>query len=394
MYLPEITNDVFYAGVDDFTTHRFEGLWALPYGVSYNSYIVHGEKTALIDGVELKKLEELLRAIDTSAVSPAYLIVNHMEPDHSGAIPGLLDHYPELKIVGNAKTVDMIKGFYHVTDDSRYIIVKEGDTLDIGKGLVFKFFLTPMIHWPETMMTYLESREVLFSGDAFGTFGALNGAVLDDDIADTNHYFDEMYRYYACIVAKYGRFVQLALNKLSGLQISKICSTHGPVWGKLAPKVVEAYTSLANSQTNPGVVIAYGSMYGNTGMLVDMIARKLHEHGVETVHVYNLTSAEQSRVLADIWRYNGLVLASPTYNNNIFPPVESLLKALEVRELKNHAVAVAGSYAWSPASMRLMKERFEAMGLPVVASLTMKLSPDNNTEAAVEGLAAELAKSL
>ncbi|MCM1318912.1 MAG: FprA family A-type flavoprotein [Muribaculaceae bacterium] len=394
MNIAEITKDVYYSGVDDLTTHRFEGLWALPWGVSYNSYIVHGEKTALIDGVELKKLEELLRTIDSTHVAPDYLIVNHMEPDHSGAIPGLLDHYPQMKIVGNAKTAEMIRGFYHVEDDSRFVIIKDGDTLDLGNDLVLKFFLTPMIHWPETMMTYLESRELLFSGDGFGTFGALNGAVLDVEIADAHHYFEEMYRYYACIVAKYGRFVQTALKKLGGLKISKICSTHGPVWSKLAPQVIEAYTKLAASKTEPGVVIAYGSMYGNTGMLVDTIARKLHEQGVDTVHVYNLTTSEQSRVLADIWRYNGLILASPTYNNNIFPPVESLLKALEVRELKNHQVAVVGSYAWAPASMRLMKERVEAMGLPVVSTMTMKMSPDSTTEQATTELAAALAKAI
>lgn len=394
MNIPEITKDVFYTGVDDLTTYRFEGLWALPWGVSYNSYIVHGDKTALIDGVELKKLEEFLRSIDSTEVKPDYLIVNHMEPDHSGAIPGLIDHYPDIKIVGNAKTVDMIRGFYHVEDENRFVVVKDGDTLDLGKDLVLKFFLTPMLHWPETMVTYLESREILFSGDAFGTFGALNGAVEDTEIADSYHYFEEMYRYYAAIVAKYGKFVQMALQKLSGLKISRLCSTHGPVWHKLAPKVIDAYSNLSAGNTSKGVVIAYGSMYGNTGMLVDVIARRLHEKGVETVRIYNLTTAEQSRVLADIWKYNGLVLASPTYNNNIFPPVEALIKALEVRELKNHHVGVAGSYAWAPASMRLMKERIENMGLSVVGTAIMKMSPDAKSKEEALLLADNLAAAV
>lgn len=394
MNIPEITKDVYYTGVDDLTTHRFEGLWALPWGVSYNSYIVHGDKTALIDGVELKKLEELLRSIDNSDIKPDYLIVNHMEPDHSGSLPGLADHYPELKIVGNAKTIDMIRSFYHIVDDTKFITVKDGDTLDLGKGLVLKFFLTPMVHWPETMMTYLESREVLFSGDAFGTFGALNGAVEDSDIADSHHYFEEMYRYYAAIVAKYGRPVQNAMAKLSSLKISRLCSTHGPVWHKLAPRVIEAYSNLSSGVTQPGVVIAYGSMYGNTGMLVDVIARRLHEQGVETVRTYNLSAVEQSRVLADIWKYNGLILASPTYNNNIFPPVEALIKALEVRELKNRHVGVVGSYAWAPASTRLMKERVEAMGLDLTGTAVMKMSPDSTSKAEAVALADSLAKSV
>lgn len=391
MRIPEITKDVYYTGVDDLTTHRFEGLWALPWGVSYNSYVVKGERTALIDGVEIKKLEELIRSVDAAGTKPEYLVVNHMEPDHSGAIPGLIDHYPDLKIVGNAKTIDMIKGFYHIESSDRFIVVKEGDTLDLGRGLVLRFYLTPMIHWPETMMTYLESRELLFSGDAFGTFGALNGAVLDTDIADAHTYFAEMYRYYAAIVAKYGRPVQNALAKLSGLKISTICSTHGPVWRGLVSEVIAAYGSLSSGRTEPGVVIAYGSMYGNTGMLADVIARRLHEKGVETVQVYNLTTAEKSRVLADIWCYSGLVLAAPTYNANIFPPVESLLRALEIRELKGRNVALVGSYSWAPASLRLMKSRVEAMGLNIVGEVSMRMSPDDESIAQAEAVADSLA---
>lgn len=391
MKIPEIVPDVFYTGVDDHITHRFEGLWALPWGVSYNSYIVRGDKTALIDGVELHKLEEHIRAIHKSDATPDYLVVNHMEPDHSGTIPGLIDHYPQLKIVGNAKTIDMIRGFYHIEDADRFIVVNDGDTLDLGQGLVLKFFLTPMIHWPETMMTYLESREILFSGDAFGTFGALDGAVEDSQIADSSLYFEEMYRYYAAIVAKYGKPVQMALNKLSGLKISRLCSTHGPVWHKLADKVIKAYTDLSAGVTCKGVVIAYGSMYGNTGMLVETIARRLHERGVESVRIYNLTSAEQSRVLADIWRFNGLVLASPTYNANIFPPVESLIKALEVRELKNRTVGLVGSYAWAPAALRLMKGRMEALGLDLAGEVSMKMSPEPESVAQAISMADALA---
>lgn len=379
MNIPKITDNVFYTGVDDLTTHRFEGLWALPWGVSYNSYVVHGDKTALIDGVEIHKQEEHIRSVNHAGKGPDYLIVNHMEPDHSGAIPGLIDHYPDMTIVGNAKTINMIKGFYHIYDDNRFLTVKDGDTLDLGQGLVLKFFLTPMLHWPETMMTYLESRELLFSGDAFGTFGALNGAVEDTQIADASTYIEEMYRYYAAIVAKYGRPVQNALAKLSGLKISRICSTHGPVWHKLVSEVIKAYSNLSSGMTEKGVVIAYGSMYGNTGMMVESIARRLHEKGVDNVQIYNLTSVEPSRVLADIWRYNGLMLASPTYNANIFPPVEALIKALEVRELKNRKVALLGSYAWAPASLRLMQSRVETMDLDIVGTASMQMSPDEQS---------------
>lgn len=392
--IPEIVPNVYYTGADDHTTFRFEGLWALPWGVSYNSYIVSGDRTALIDGVELHKLEEQIRSIKGLNSKPDYLIVNHMEPDHSGSIPGLIDHYPNLRIVGNAKTIAMIQGFYHIDEPDRFITVKDGDTLDLGQGLVLKFFLTPMIHWPETMMTYLESREVLFSGDAFGTFGALNGAVEDNYIDDPCFYFEEMFRYYAAIVAKYGRPVQMAMNKLSGLKISRLCSTHGPVWHKLAGKVIQAYSDLSTGVTRKGVVIAYGSMYGNTGMMVDIVARRLREKGVESVSVYNLTTAEQSRVLADIWRYNGLVLASPTYNANIFPPVEALIKALEVRELKNRKVGLVGSYAWAQAALPLMKARVEGLGLDIAGEVNMKLSPDNDSAAQAIAMADALAEKV
>lgn len=394
MNTPEIIPNVYYTGVDDHTTHLFEGLWQIPWGVSYNSYVVRGEKTALIDGVELHKVEELIRQIDNSAFKPDYLVVNHMEPDHSGAIPALVANYPAIKIIGNNLTVGMIKAFYHIEDPDRFIIVKDGDAIDLGKGMVMKFYLAPMLHWPETMVTYLEGKGLLFSGDAFGTFGALDGAVEDTQLDDRSMYFEEMRRYYAAIVAKYGKPVQNALAKLSGLEITRICPTHGPIWHKYIAEVIKAYDDMSIGRTEPGVVIAYGSMYGNTGCLAETVARRLHEKGVKNVRLYNLSNTEQSRVLADIWRFSGLVLASPTYNANIFPPVESLIKALEVRDLKNRVVGVLGSYAWAPASAKLIASRVEAMGLDLAGSVVMKMSQDAQTRKEAESLADKLAEKV
>lgn len=394
MKASEIIPNVYYTGVDDHTTHLFEGLWQIPWGVSYNSYVVRGEKTAIIDGVELHKVEELIRQIDASSFAPDYLVVNHMEPDHSGAIPALLANYPSIKIICNNLTIGMIKGFYHIEDNDRFLIVKDGDSVDLGKGMVLRFYLAPMLHWPETMVTYLEGKGLLFSGDAFGTFGALDGAVEDTCVDDASTYFEEMRRYYAAIVAKYGKPVQNALAKLSGLEITRICPTHGPIWHKYVADVIKAYDNMSIGKTEPGVVIAYGSMYGNTACFAETVARRLREKGVHNVRIYNLSTTDQSRVLADIWRFSGLVLASPTYNGNIFPPVESLIKALEVRELKNRAVALLGSYAWAPASAKLMASRVEAMGLDLVGSAIMKMSQDAETTAAAEALADKLAEKV
>lgn len=399
MNVPEICPGVFYTGVNDRTKHKFENLWALPFGVSYNTYLVRGEKIALIDGVEFKDEETMFANIAAAegTAHPDYLIVHHMEPDHSGSIPSLMAKYPDMKVVTDAKAIEMIKGFYHIDDPERFICVKEGDTLDLGAGYVLKFYMTPMVHWPETMMTWLEKEGVLFSGDGFGTFGALDGGVLDSDFGQEAHavFAHEMRRYYSAIVGKYGIPVMNAIKKLNTLPIEYICTTHGPVWHSMACKVIGEYTDMATFKAKEGVVIAYGSMYGNTMSLVEHFARALKAAGVKNVIVHNMAKSEMSDVLADIWTYNGLVLASPTYNMAIFPPMEALLKALEVRELKNRHVCLLGSYAWAPAAARLMTERIEAMGLDKVGeTLTMKMSLTPEVEAQSAQLAQALATAI
>ena len=237
MNISEIGNKIFYAGVNNRTASVFEELWPIPNGVSYNSYVVAGDKVALIDTVPacycIKFLHKIAAIIGNRPID--YLIINHMEPDHSGAIQIIRQKYPDIKIVGNSKTADMIAGYYGITDN--LLIIKENDTIDLGAGKTLRFFLTPMVHWPETMMTYLESDAFIFTGDAFGCYGALNGGVVDNEM-NTDLYIPEMYRYYSNIVAKYGVMVQNALKKTAALKIDYICPTHGPVWHERAAEVV------------------------------------------------------------------------------------------------------------------------------------------------------------
>lgn len=356
MNVDKITPSVYYAGVNDRSTSFFESLWPLPQGVSYNSYIVKGsEKTALIEGSHPTFADRFIDHVleVNSGVAPDYLIVNHMEPDHSGAIAMLRRAFPGLTVVGNSKTADMLRGYYHVEEGSM-MIVKDGDTLSLGDKEL-KFFLTPMLHWPETMMTWLESDGVLFSGDAFGCFGALNGGVVDDTTV-AERYFPEMIRYYSNIVAKYGSFVTKALAKTSGLDIRYICSTHGPVWHSDVARVVDLYGRMARWEpVDPeAVVIVYGSMYGNTERLAERFASRLADRGVKDITLRNVATTPLSQLLADVMRCKGVAIASPTYNNEIFPPVETFVRALIQRGMQNRRVALLGSFTWAPQAHKKM----------------------------------------
>lgn len=365
----KLSDKLFYVGVNDDEKSLFEGLWPLPYGVSYNSYIVADEKVALIDTVEQGFEDEFLSNV-ADAIGDRnidYLVVNHMEPDHSSLTAYMLERYPEMKIVANAKTVPMLKGYYGVSEE-RVHLVGEGDTLDLG-GTSLRFFMTPMVHWPETMVTWYEAEGTLFSGDAFGTFGAVDESVVDQE--DTfEEYRDEMIRYYSNIVGKYGTPVQTALKKLSGLDIRRICSTHGPVWEKNIGAVVSLYDRLSRYEVERGVCIVYGSMYGNTAAAADALAMELESRGIPyAIHDLACNNAGvlgQSGALRDAFKYDTLVVGSPTYNNGIFPPVEMFMKALSARLVKNRRFYAFGSYTWSGASVRQLNELASAMNFEIL----------------------------
>lgn len=367
MYNPvEINKDLYYVGVNDRSTHLFENLWPLPKGVSYNSYVISDEKVALIDTVDISFTDLFLNKLNVVLGDKPidYLIINHMEPDHSGALSFLLNKYPNIKIVGNARTVDMLKGYYGITDNIQ--VVKDKEEISLGKNTL-KFFLTPMVHWPETMMTYVNETKTLFGGDAFGTFGALDGGVVDSQL-NPDFYWDEMVRYYSNIVGKFGLPVQRALRKLADVKIETICPTHGPVWteSKNIDRVISLYDKLSKYEADKGMVIAYGSMYGNTEQLADAIAAEAAAKGVKNIVMHNLSKSHISYVVQDVFKYKGLIIGSPTYDSKLYPVVQSLLNTLENKNLKNRYFGYFGAHSWAGTSLRLIGEFADKMQFEIV----------------------------
>ena len=368
--MKKISDRIHYIGVNDDAKTLFEGLWPLPYGVSYNSYLVADSKVALIDTVEHEFEGEFLDNIHEAVGDRPidYLVANHMEPDHSSLTAYILEKYPDLKIVANAKTVPMLKGYYGTPED-RIHVVKEGDTLSLG-SCTLSFHMIPMVHWPETMVTWLAEENTVFSGDAFGTFGMVNADVVDSE-GTFESFRDEMMRYYSNIVGKYGTPVQTALKKLSGLEVKRICSTHGPVWEKAIAEVVALYDKMSRYEVERGVVIAYGSMYGNTAAAAEALAEELRKLGVP-VAVHDLAGNVNpglglSGALRDVFKYDTIVAASPTYNNGIFPPVETFMKALQSRLIKGRRFYALGSYTWAGSSVNLLNGLAQAMDFEVLA---------------------------
>ncbi len=368
--MEKISNRIFSVGVNDTTKVLFEGLWPLPYGISYNSYLVVDEKVALIDTVEQGFEDEFLANIKEAIGDRAidYLVVNHMEPDHSSLVGYILETYPDLKIVANPKTLPMLKGYYNVPEE-RVHIVCEGDALNLG-CCDLKFYMAPMVHWPEVMVAGLEAEKTLFSADAFGTFGAIEGSIVDEK-GTFAEFKDEMIRYYANIVGKFGTAVQNALKKLSGLDIKRICSTHGPVWENELAEVIALYDKMSKYEVERGVTIVYGSMYGNTAAAADALALELEAIGVPyAIHDLagnNAGDLGQSGALRDVFKYDTIVVGSPTYNNSIYPPVEAFMSALKGRMIKSRRFFAFGSYTWAGTAVgrlnALAKEmEFEILG--------------------------------
>ena len=364
-----IKENLHYVGVNDRVKHRFEGLWFLPEGVSYNAYLIVDEKVALIDTVDVGFCPELLENIRAVIGGRPidYIIVNHVEPDHSGSLSLMRQFYPDVRIVGNKKTFDMLSGYYGITPESG-ICVAEGDTLALGRRTL-TFHLAPMLHWPETMVTHVADEGILFSGDAFGCFGALNGAVVDRNM-DCTRFWPEMERYYAAILGKFGAPVRTALKKLGGLDIRIICPTHGPVWTDNVARAISTYHRMASGITEEGLVICYGSMYGHTQRVAEAIARGAAEAGERTIIVHNLSVSQPSFVLADIFRYDTLAIGGPTYNGGLFPVVEDLLRRLCGRSVSRHRLGCFGGFTWSSQAVKQIlgyneKMKMELVGEPV-----------------------------
>lgn len=378
----EIKGKVHYVGVNDRNKTLFENLWPLPYGVSYNSYLIDDEKVALVDTVDVCYFEVFLKKIrNVIGDRPIdYLIINHMEPDHSGSISLIKQYYPNITIVGNKKTFEMIEGYYGIVGERH--VVGEGDSLSLGYHNLC-FSLIPMVHWPETMVTFDTTEGILFSGDAMGCFGALNGGVIDTQI-NTDIYWNEMVRYYSNIVGKYGVPVQRALQKLQKLNITTVCSTHGPVWTEEIPRVLSVYDRLSRYEAEEGVVIAYGTMYGNTEEVAEAIAEELSKQGIRNIVMHNVSRTHHSYIIADVFKYKGLIVGCPTYNTQMYPEMEALLGKLASREIKGRYMGYFGSFTWASAAVKKIGEfneklKFELVGNPVELKQGMK--PDTYTQA-------------
>ena len=367
--MERISQKIYSVGVNDTDKILFEGLWPLPYGVSYNSYLVVDEKIALIDTVESGFEEDfqynIREAIGDRPVD--YLVVNHMEPDHSSLTAYMMDTYPDLMIIANAKTVPMLQGYYDVPLE-RIHVVAEGDKVSLG-NCSLQFYMIPMVHWPETMVTWLQEENTVFSGDAFGTFGAVPGSIVDEE-GTLVEYKDEMIRYYSNIVGKYGKPVQTALKKLSGLQVMRICSTHGPVWENEVSEVVALYDRLSRYEVGRGVCIVYGSMYGNTAAAAEALALELEAldipYAIHDLAGNNYGDLGLSGALRDVFKYDTVVVGSPTYNNGIYPPVEAFMKALQARLIKGRRFYAFGSYTWSASAVNQLNAMSQAMDFEIL----------------------------
>ena len=389
-----ITDNIYYVGVNDRNKNLFEGLWPLPNGVSYNSYLIVDEKVCLIDTVEVdfftQFIENIQEVIGDRPID--YLVVNHMEPDHSGSIALIRKYYPEIQVIGNKKTFGMLSGFYGISENE--LEVKNGDTLSLGKHQL-QFVLTPMVHWPETMVTLDTTSNVLFAGDAFGCFGALNGGVIDSDICcDT--FWLEMVRYYSNIVGKYGTPVQNALKKLAGVKLDYICSTHGPVWHDNIQRVIDLYDRMSRYETEEGIVICYGTMYGNTERMAEVIAKAASKAGIKNIVIYNVSKTHHSYNLRDIFRYKALIVGAPTYNTSLYHEMDVLLSEVAHKDIKNHLIGWFGSFGWASKAVAKIQEwndtalHFEAVGTPVEMKQAMNADTRSQCEALGQAMAERL----
>ncbi|HOX44209.1 MAG TPA: FprA family A-type flavoprotein [Myxococcota bacterium] len=350
----KLVDGVHWVGANDRETDLFENMWPLPKGVAYNSYLVQGRKTALIDTIKtvsgppfLAKVRELLggRKLD-------YLVVNHVEPDHSGILNVVRQVFPGVELVGNKKTAEFLLHLHKVTDGIR--VVADGETLDLG-GHRLTFHLAPMVHWPETMVTFEHEHGVLFSCDAFGAFGALDGGLFDDEI-DVDEAESEMLRYYSNIVGRYSVMVQKALAKLAGLPVEIIAPSHGPVWRKDPAKVIERYRRWSHWEAERGVVLCYGSMYGNVRKMMEAVAEGLVAGGERRLVVHDVSRAHLSTMVRDAWRYQAVLLGAPAYDTLLYPPMAHLVDLFERKGLKNRLLGIFGSYGWSGGGVSALKE--------------------------------------
>lgn len=359
----KVTEDLYWVGGSDRRLELFENIFPLSKGVSYNSYLLMDEKTILFDATDhaigRQFLENVKAVLNGRALD--YLVVNHMEPDHCAMIEDLVLRYPDMKIIGNAKTFPMISQFFDFDLEGKTVTVKEGDTFSCGAHTLH-FVMAPMVHWPEAMMTYDEKDKVLFSADAFGTFGALNGNIFNDEVDFDREWLDDARRYYTNIVGKYGMQVQNVLKKAAALDIQVICPLHGPVWRTDLDYIIGKYDTWSKYEPEEkGVMIAYASMYGNTENMAEIFAASLAEAGVKNIRMHNISKTHVSELISDSFKYSHIVLAAPTYNNGIYPLMDNYLEDMKALALQNRTAAVLGNGTWAPQSTKLISAKISEM---------------------------------
>ena len=394
----QINDDVTYVGASDRKLALFEAVYPLVNGVSYNSYLVNDEKTVLLDTVDRSVsgvfFENIAHVLDGRKLD--YVIVNHMEPDHAATLGELVLRYPEVKIVSNAKVVAMIKQFFDFDVDARVQVVAEGDTFSTGKH-TFTFAMAPMVHWPEVMVTFDTTDGILYSADAFGTFGALAGNVFADEVDFENKWLDEARRYYTNIVGKYGPQVQMALKKALALDIKMICPLHGPIWRENIAWFVDKYNKWSNyTPEDNTVLIAYASIYGGTENAANILATELAKKGVKNIAMIDVSVTHPSYIISEAFRCSHIVFAAPTYNAGIFTPMETVLLDLAAHNLQNRTVAFIENGSWAPISAKLMGDIVAKMkNMTVLASkATLKSTVKDAQREELKTLASEIAETL
>ena len=394
----KVTDDIVWVGCNDRRLTLFENLFPIPRGVSYNSYLVMDEKVTLLDTVDVCALQQFMENIDyvLGGKEIDYLIVQHMEPDHGAGIQEMMRRFPNMKIVANAKTVQMIGQFFDLPKEDRVVLVKEGDTLTTGTH-TFRFVMAPMVHWPEVMVTYEESEKVLFSADAFGTFGALNGNIFSDELEFDKEWLADARRYYANIVGKYGMQTQALLTKAAGLDIQLICSLHGPIWRENLSYIIEKYDKWSKYEPeDKEVVIIYGSVYGHTEQAVDALAGKLAEKGIRHIAAYDVSTTHVSELIAEIFRASHIVIACATYNGGIYPPMENLLNDMKALSVQKRTVALMDNGTWAPTAGKQIVKKLEEMKEMelLTQQLSIKSVLKNDREAELDAFAQQIINAM
>jgi anaerobic nitric oxide reductase flavorubredoxin len=392
----EIRPDVFWIGVNDRTTDLFEGIWPISKeGVSYNSYLVNDRKKAVIDLAKAFKSDSFFGQIEqvTSLASIDYLVVNHMEPDHTGIINTFRKINPRVVILGTPKTKKMLESFYQLTADIRE--VADGETLSLGRHTL-RFHHIPFVHWPETMATFDETARVLFSCDAFGSYGALKGAIFDDECTDFDFYLKEAVRYFVNIIAKFTGPVLKAIEKLAPLPIEVIAPSHGLVFRKNPGLIVDLYKKLSGYATGPGdkaVTLVYGSMYGNTETMMNAVAQGISREGVP-LEIFDAARTHSSYILPSLWTRAGVMIGAPTYEGSLFPPLEEALRMAVLKQVKNRTAAMFGSYGWSKGALAQTKKIIEPAGWKLAADLEVPGGPSPELLRRGEEFGAEFARAI